>query len=689
MWSQDIKMAQEAHLDAFALNMGYADPANPVALEHAFSAAEEVGFNLFFSFDYAGHGAWPESDVINLITQYSSSPAYYHYNGQPFVSTFEGPGNADDWFNIKSQTNCFFIPTWSSLGAKAALELGVADGLFSWAAWPWGNEDMNTYTDASYLQYLSQMPYMMPASPWFYTNLPGYHKNWVWNGDNLWYDRWQEIFYIRPEFVEIISWNDYGESHYIGPLYDEALGAFNVGKAPFNYAKNMPHDGWRQFLPYVIDTYKNGISTITSEGIVAWYRLNPSTACGSGGTSGNTASQLQIEFPPDDIVEDRIFFSALLGSPADVTVSIGGQSLTGIWRNVPDQGIGVWQGWVPITGVGDVVVTLSRDGTTIAQFNGEAITNDCSLVNWNAWVGNASSSSAISVTPSTSLDESVCVNGTGAYNFAGICEFACTYGYCPWTACTCTEMGIPRLKPNATGVQGYPIAGEDASYAGLCSFDCSYGYCPDTACGIVSAPLSTPTVSDFSPPACIGGTGEGNLMGLCSYGCQFGFCPIDGCTCTAEGALVTPPAATSTISGIAVDPAAPSVTSSLCSFACERGYCPSGACTTTSAAATATANPTSGPGSGDVYVDPSIWGDPEPVVGCIPPCNMIFPPYSLLEPTVIVFPPWTTTLTPTCVTTRTTTYDDGVTETIRGIKTITETTVITFPPGKEGSIMFR
>jgi hypothetical protein len=77
------------------------------------------------------------------------------------------------------------VPDWSSLGAKAALGIspGVPDGLFNWASWPWGNTDMDTYTDASYLQYLNGLPYMMPVSPWFYTNLPGYHKNWLWRGE--------------------------------------------------------------------------------------------------------------------------------------------------------------------------------------------------------------------------------------------------------------------------------------------------------------------------------------------------------------------------------------------------------------------------------------------------------------------------------------------------------------------------
>jgi hypothetical protein len=285
-WESDIQLAQEAGIDAFALNMAYADPANSGGLSDAFTAAESLGFQLFFSFDYAGNGPWPMQDVINLITEYSSSSAYYQYNGQPFVSTFEGPNNYADWFTIKAETGCFFIPDWSSLGAKAAIELGVADGLFSWAAWPWGNWNMTTYTDASYIQFLSGLPYMMPAARWFFTNLPGYSKNWLWNGDHLWYERWNEILFVQPDFVEIITWNDYGESHYIGPLHDNAFAAFSIGEGPFNYAENMPHDGWRLFLLWVTSLYKYGTAEITQEGLVAWYRLNPRTACATGSTTG-------------------------------------------------------------------------------------------------------------------------------------------------------------------------------------------------------------------------------------------------------------------------------------------------------------------------------------------------------------------------------------------------------------------
>lgn len=624
----------DANIDAFALNMPYALDYGSI-LPTIFEIAATSGLALFFSFDYAGNGAWPKEDVADLLATYTPVQPYLTYNNQYLVSTFEGPASAADWTSLKTQFDILFIPDWSSLGAKAALEQadGVADGLFNWAAWPWGAQDMDTYTDAAYFQYLNESgaskPYIMPASPWFFTNLPGYDKNWLWRGDDLWYDRWVQIIYNQPDFVEIISWNDYGESHYIGPLYDDAMEAFTIGEAPSNYATDMPHDGWRLFLPYVISLYKFGTATITNEGLTTWYRLSTATAC-DGGTTGNTASELQIEFPPSEILQDKIFFSALLGSAADVTVSIGGVSQAGLWTYQPDDGVGIYHGSVTFTGTGDVVVLLSRDGATVAEITGKSISSGCTDGLFNAWVGGATSTDTISATPTLKTTDQVCVNGTGANNFVDICAFGCEYGYCPVTACVCKHMGQQITEPDAVDVLGYPIDGEDASYSGICSYDCAHGYCPDTACGTSEYPLTVPTVSDFSPPACVSGTGDGALEGLCSYACNYGFCPMHACTCTGQGALIDSPAIDAGVTGSAVD----GITDyGLCAFACERGYCPDGVCMSSGNAST-----------GEVYVPPSVWGGSNPEVQCIPPCTIILPPFPLGSTTTITFPSMVTSV---------------------------------------------
>ncbi|PYI12923.1 mutanase [Aspergillus violaceofuscus CBS 115571] len=581
-WESDMKLAQDAHIDAFALNMAWQDSTNDISVEAAFDAAGSVGFKLFFSFDYAGNGPWSKDTVISMIQQYGSNGAYFLYNGQPFVSTFEGPGNADDWVEIKAQTNCYFIPDWSSVGAKpaAALANGVADGLFSWSAWPWGNQTMDTYTDASYLQYLEGKPYMMAISPWFYTNLPGYDKNWLWKGDSLWFDRWQELLGLdpMPEFVEIISWNDYGESHYIGPIYEKSMAAFDIGDAPFNYALNFPHDGWRDVLPFLIDLYKTGKADVTEDKVVIWYRPHPVSACSTGGTTLNTAQQLQIEFDPADGLEDRIYILALFtnGNHEVIVINAGGTGYP-TWESMPngEGGSGLWFGTYPAT-PGEVAFNLIYGETQTGSLTGIDISSTCPLIlnNYNAWVGSFTGTSSESATIDLEGDE--CIKGKGAYDFNDLCAFTCSYGYCPVGACTCEQIGSARTKPKATGVTGYPAEGRDANYEGLCSFACNYGYCPSKTCDTVEHSMPIPTVSDFLPPACISGTGEDDAMGLCSYACNYGYCPINVCTCTATGPLIQPPAQTN-MSGMAA-PGHSSSLDDLCDFTCSRGYCPEGTC---------------------------------------------------------------------------------------------------------------
>ncbi|KAH2983121.1 hypothetical protein KXW49_005792 [Aspergillus fumigatus] len=395
------KLAQDAQIDAFALNIAARDAINAQSIPLAFEAAQAAGFKIFFSFDYVARGPWNQDDVTELLLRYKVNEAYYRNNGRPLASTFEGSENAEEWINIKASTDCFFIPDWSSLGAKAALEkgYGTVDGLFSWAAWPSGPQDMNTQVDVSYLKHLNEsegLVYMMPVSPWFYTNLPGYGKNWLWRGDDLWHDRWQEVLSVRPEFVEIISWNDYGESHYIGPLHEGGYELFRAGKGPFNYAENMPHDGWRTLLPFIIGTYKNGHAEVKQESLVAWYRTTPGSACGTGGTSANTQSHAQIEFSPLEVVADRIFYSALLTEYATPEVIIGSTTQKGTWRNQPASGRGIYHGSAPFNGAkGDVEVTLWREGNRILTLKGKGISGSCynGVQNWNAWVGSTQSPS--------------------------------------------------------------------------------------------------------------------------------------------------------------------------------------------------------------------------------------------------------------------------------------------------------
>jgi GH18 family chitinase len=582
-WQENIAMAQQSHIDAFALNIAHGWEHNDAQIANAFTAASAKGFKLFFSFDYAGGDEpWPLDEVRALIQRYGHDGAHFQYDGKPFVSTFEGPENADDWNTIKADTGCFFIPDWSSLGAGPALEAGggVADGLFNWAAWPYGERNMTTYIDASYHMLLGSKPYMMPVSPWFFTNLPGYNKNWLWKSGDLWYERWKEILTLdfAPEFIEIISWNDYGESHYIGPLDSTQYEAFDIGDAPYNYVKDMPHDGWREHLPFIIDMYKTGTASFNKESLVTWFRTSLNDVCADGETTGNTASQLQLEYKPVDITPDRIYFSVLLASSAQLEVSFGGSSYTITdWDYLPDGGVGIYHTSIPVVSAGGAwSVQVVRGGNVVIDYSvPQGISADCpsGVTNWNPWVGSKAAAGSVRGVPPRGVSEQTCVQGWGEGNFNNLCRFTCKYGYCPSSACVCTNFGKALDQPKSTGVIGYPGNGDD-NYGGLCTFACNLGYCPPTACATEKQRPYVPDTSPFNPNTCVTGGGHGVVSRLCAWTCKYGFCPIHSCFCTFTGPLTLPPP-TVAVAGVKSNFGNDN---GLCQFACSHGFCPSPEC---------------------------------------------------------------------------------------------------------------
>lgn len=104
-----------------------------------------------------------------------------------------------DWIAIANQFS--LIPSWSNLGEKLDKENIPVSGAFAWDAWPIYPSNKDTTNDQLTRSMLGGKPFMMPVSPWFYANC--YQKNWLWSGDNLWHERWQQVIEFQPELVEV------------------------------------------------------------------------------------------------------------------------------------------------------------------------------------------------------------------------------------------------------------------------------------------------------------------------------------------------------------------------------------------------------------------------------------------------------------------------------------------------------
>ncbi|WVQ85054.1 hypothetical protein IAT38_007218 [Cryptococcus sp. DSM 104549] len=324
-WIADINLAKSKGIDGFALNIGV-DWYSQDQLDMAYAAAEGMDdFKLFISFDFNWYTITNTTGVANMLKRYVGSSAQLRVDGKPFVSTFIGDGF--DWSETAAQVGeeLYAVPFYQP-SAETANDAGVS-GLFSWAAWPGQldnvpvDESMNTDRDLTYLGFTeaANKIYMAPVSSWFSTHFGkevSYSKNWVFKGETLWKDRWDEILSLgsRLNFLEIITWNDYGESHHIGP-YDTP----HTDDSSSIWAAGLDHSAMLDFAVPYIKAFKAGASApvIDEEMLVYWYRPHLKSAeCDSTDTCGGKPTGW-------DFLEDTVFVTAFTKAGGIVKITSG------------------------------------------------------------------------------------------------------------------------------------------------------------------------------------------------------------------------------------------------------------------------------------------------------------------------------------------------------------------------------
>ena len=390
-WLDDCNKAKSAGIDGFIMNIAPNTYNLQPMLDLAYAAANQVSdFKIWLSFDYTGGSnsdgtPWHADQVVNLINIYKVEPAQYKWiDGRPAVTTFQGCDNLNDWPSIKSQTGIFFIPNYSCLGPASGVNAPGVDGLAAWddAAWPLGASDITTNGDMNYIQALNGKPYMMPVSPWFFRNV--YGGNWLWRGDSTWFIRWNQAASLQPAIIQLLTWNDYAESHYIGPLPPPGANAIAAG---VNYVDNHPHEGWLADVPYFIANYKSTTAPTTEERITIWYRLNPSTSGGTGNTLCNAPDRSMAQLPPAQGSQDRIFINVMASAAGQVVADVNGH--VSLNANVA---VGMNHFSIPFDGwPGVPTVELMRGSSMVKSVQGARIEAPADgIVNWNAYVASSS-----------------------------------------------------------------------------------------------------------------------------------------------------------------------------------------------------------------------------------------------------------------------------------------------------------
>ncbi|KAJ5083849.1 CAZyme family GH71 [Penicillium alfredii] len=338
-YDDDMRRAKSLGIDAFALNIGV-DSYTDQQLQLAYDSAANNGMKVFISFDFNWWNTGQASAIGQKIAQYASKPAQLLVDNKIFVSSFAGDGLNVAAMRAAVGRPIFFAPNFHP---SYSTDLSPVDGLLNWMAWP-NNANNKAPTpghnvsvvegDQEYVRALGGKAYIAPVSPWFFTHFGSevsYSKNWVFPSDLLWYDRWKEVLGLKPRFIEIVTWNDYGESHYIGPLNSP-----HTDDGASKWVNDMPHNGWLDISKPFISAFKAGATSpndyITSDQLIYWYRPAPrNTNCDATDTcmvQANNGSGNYFIGRPDgwQSMKDSIFLVSLLTSPATVQVNTGGSA---------------------------------------------------------------------------------------------------------------------------------------------------------------------------------------------------------------------------------------------------------------------------------------------------------------------------------------------------------------------------
>lgn len=305
-WLDDIKLAASYLLDGFVLNVGRED-WQVDRVRDCFTAASQLPastkFTFIFSFDMTSIPGNSPGDISYLRAYYQNharDPRMFKHprTGGAVISTFAGENNSfgqgsmeNGWAYVKRELSkiapAYFIPSFFIDPARYG-GISALDGAFNWnGGWPTQlNAGSNRQTvvnakldsDDAHLRNLSGgRTFMAAVSPWFFTHYgpDTWNKNWIYRGDDhLFVRRWEQLISMRSkvDIVQVISWNDYGESHYIGPI----KGAQPNSQA---WVDGYPHEAWLALNAYFTASFKKGAyPPVRKDQIFLWARPHPKDA---------------------------------------------------------------------------------------------------------------------------------------------------------------------------------------------------------------------------------------------------------------------------------------------------------------------------------------------------------------------------------------------------------------------------
>jgi hypothetical protein len=370
-YEREIREAQAIGIDGFALNAGgwlhqtyYIRYAAQM-----FEAAIRLhsGFKLMFSADMCcGNGI---ADVEDMMRRFAGNPryapVYFKFRGAFVLTTFAGDKlGVAAWQQVRAdlatganpsmQAEPTVLPTADGFPNNAPMQIFLVPAFF------WGGElpsrssiqqsfgEWRTTLDGFLYWGIAGVPGsggaldQLPSSHSYAAVLHDAGKLYIapiclqfWGANaNRYYEYggaagmralWMDAISVtHPEWVEIITWNDFIEGTYISPIDDpnrypgaSFLDSTGVPIGTLGYFHS--HKGATALLSFFIRWYKTGVEPVISHDAIYYFYRTQLKDADAG------SPPVAHKFGP---VADLVYITANLTAPAELRVTAGGQTRT-------------------------------------------------------------------------------------------------------------------------------------------------------------------------------------------------------------------------------------------------------------------------------------------------------------------------------------------------------------------------
>ncbi len=425
MLQDDVRTAAELGVNGFAINSFWYEQAVG-ELSSLMDSADVVGaanFKFFVNCDMGLNFANPVPDgqpvggagIIKMISDWGGHPRFLKIDGKPVLGTYGGQDLGDAWWqnNVITPLNnagkpVTFIPNFDRSDQNS-----VQPTLANW------NTVLDTYPVVNGLQNFlihigtpfrttdprygsntawsildgmeaeaeacrTRGKYFIPCvAPYYFATRHSVRQYYEYQGGRGLENQWRSIIEtMNAKFVNLLTWNDWHESHYYQPT-----------KVPDSHPgiPAYPHLGYYELSKYFIRWYlMRQQPTITKDAFFYFHRTTPKNAVATSDSTYNAG----ITWDPSKIigsVNDVIFITTALTAPAEMRVTSGGVLTT---YNVP---AGLSHTDAPFN-VGAQHLELWRNSVKLAESDGAAVISNPPAYNFNVNSGYAIVGGTTSVT---------------------------------------------------------------------------------------------------------------------------------------------------------------------------------------------------------------------------------------------------------------------------------------------------